>query len=285
MDFVREILGETGPVTAAQTEAASRLKSIVLQAFLATIENGLPLSASGFCTDTSFGESSILRAKGMGLLTGLSLDSSPSSWDVDSEVWDYSNKLEVPMIAVRVHYSHDGKHLEKKRLLDKLSALSKICRSEEKKALLVEIAPPLTRSKDENDAMMVHIIETAHNFLDAGVDASIWAIPPLYDATMATAAVSVFYIDDRSPDVFFSIGSEPLTGKVKSGARKSDLQIAELAARVEGVTGIFVGPGTYYQELVGLYQEEMTEKTAVTRITKRLTQIWNRYSNVAPVTE
>ena len=293
LDFCREIVGTEDRPTASERERAASLKKAVFEGLLCAIENGVPKSQSAIWADPDLGEGVLLRARAMSLHAAVSVER-PGHGKTDlgdpTKAWDCATRLDAGTLAARIRYNPSDTLLAREVAQERLRSLAEKCRNGGR-SLLIEIAStPTARQIEENGgedtARAVVILETMRQLQDSGVEPSAWAVEPPTNKRAASAIAAQAHLDDRNGiRVLFVVGAEPEPGRGGRGLTRSEREVAEMAARTPGVSGVLVGPGAYYNALLSLHQGHSVQEDAVQSIGKTINEIWAVYLRAAARSE
>jgi len=257
IDLISEVLAPTGQPTAADREQAANLKRVVFDGITTAVENGLAKSSIGLWADSDLGESVLLRAKAMALTTASSPQSGTHSL----------NRLNLDYTAVQLTLNPDGPEVGRKELLERLKIVSDKAR-EESKPLMIELDSIPTSTQVEmygglSSARAMLVIMSIQQLQDAGVHPSIWAFEPADDETFTEAITAQAHVDDRDNKVLLVVAEGLSAGQIGNELSQSEKNIISLAARIQGVSGVLIGPGAYYRHLVQLNQGIIKRDEAV----------------------
>jgi len=267
VDLCAEVLSTTGEPAAAEREQAANLKRVVFDGITTAIESGLAKSSVGIWADSDLGESVLLRAKAMSLTTASSPGSGLNSL----------GKLNVDYTAVQLTFNPDGPKVASVELLARLKIVSDKAR-DESIPLMIELDTVPTTTQIEmygstSDARAMSLLTAIQQLQDAGVDPAIWAIEPAEDDVFTAAIAAQAHVDDRTGKVLFVVSGELADGQVGTGLNENDKRVIHLAARTHGVSGVVVGPGAYFRQLVQLNEGIIERSEAVDAIAAQLNDI------------
>lgn len=271
VDICSEVLATTSEPTAAEREEAANLKRVVFDGITNAIENGLPKSSVGLWADSDLGESVLLRAKALSLTTA----SSPGS-GVNS-----LGRLNVDYTAVQLSLNPDGPEEARKELLERLKVVSDRARAESI-PLMIELDSVPTATQVEmygshTDARAMLLLMGIQQLQDAGVEPAMWAFEPAGNDAFTEAIAAQALLDDRNCLVLLSVAGELSTGRIGNDLTTSEIKTTELAARTTGISGVLIGPGTYFRHLVQLHEGIIERGEAVNVIAKHFRDIGQIY--------
>ena len=293
INFCRELVGAGAEPNAAERNDAARLKTIVFNALKKSIESGLPKSHVAIWSDADLGEGVLLRSRAMSLTTAVAADrrteEGPSELS-PTRAWDLATRLDSDFAAVRLNYNPDSPHHVREQVQDSLFRLSRKCRSGNR-GLMVELtATPTRRQIDKTggyeEARTMVLLESMRQLQDAGVEPSVWAFEPPADRRAAAALAAQAHIDERyGITVLFTVGSEPDPSDDSSYPSRAEDDMASLAARTLGATGILVGPAAYFAQLARFQRGLMSEEEAVDNIARRFQSLHRIFSDARATSE
>jgi myo-inositol catabolism protein IolC len=284
-DFVADLVGDraTEP-SAASLEQAAELKGIVLAAIATAIEDGLPKSNLAVWSETTLGEASLLRARGMSVTTIASVERpGPQHFRFHSalEFTESLHRIGATYAGARINHNIEGDLAESEAHLRSLRRLSEISRTEGP-PLILELCIPPTRSQMKNlsgveewmnDFRPAVLLETLRTLQDSGVEPAIWAFAPPLDPIAASAVTAQAYTDDRvDTRVLFTVGTDP--DQDEAGMER----VIGLAARTDGVSGLVLGPAIYASSLAPYIAGETTRDEAISAICERVGAIASQYA-------
>ena len=267
VDLISEVLATTGQPTAYDREQAANLKRVVFDGITTAVENGLSKSSIGLWADSDIGESVLLRAKAMALATASSPQSGTHSL----------SRLNVDYTAVQLTLNPDGPEEGRKELLEKLKVVSDQAR-EQSKPLMIEIDSIPNSTQIEmyggfSSARAMLLIMSIQQLQDAGVHPAIWAFEPADDETFTAAITAQAHVDDRDNTVIIVVAGGLAAGQIGNELSQTEKNVISLAARTLGVSGVLIGPGSYYRHLVQLNEGIIERDQAVEVIAAQLGDI------------
>lgn len=281
INFCRELLGANGEPTAAERNEAARMKSVVFTALNRAIESGLAKSQAAVWADSDLGESVLLRARGMSLLAAVSADQRTEGGSSElspSRGWDVATRLDSDFAGVRVNYNPDSPRHIREQAQDTLFGLSRKCRAGNRGLLVELIASPTRRQIDVTggyeEARTMVLLESMRQLQDAAVEPTVWVFEPPADRRAASALAAQAHLDERTGvSVLFVVGSEPDPSDESDYPTRSEEDMATLAARTLGVTGMLIGPAAYFAQLARMREGLITEDEAVEQIGRRINSL------------
>lgn len=278
INFCRELVGANGEPTADERNRAARLKSVVFNAIRKAVESGIPKSQVAVWSDSDLGEAVLLRGRAMSLLTAVSSDQRTEGGSSElspTRGWDVATRLDSDFAGVRVNYNPDSPRHIREQTQDNLFRLSRKCRAGNRGLLVELIASPTRRQIDRTggyeDARTMVLLESMRQLQDAGIEPATWVMEPPADRRAASALAAQAHLDERyGIQVLFVVGSEPDPSDESDYPTRAEEDMTTLAARTLGVTGILIGPATYFAQLAQLNQGLISEDEATERIARRI---------------
>jgi hypothetical protein len=267
VDICAEVLATIGVPTAAEREHAANLKRVVFDGITTAVENGLPKSSIGLWADSDLGESVLLRAKAMSMTTAASPGSGNHSL----------GKLNVDYTAVQLTINPDGPSDARSELLERLKVVSDKARDESIPLMIdLDTIPNATHVEmygGVSEARAMLLISGIQQLQDAGVDPAIWAFEPADDDIFTEALAAQTHVDGRDSKVLLVISGELAAGHVGNSLKETDRQAIRFAAHTNGITGVLVGPGAYFRNLVQFNAGIVSRDAAVADIASYLGDI------------
>jgi myo-inositol catabolism protein IolC len=198
--------------------------------------------------------------------------------------WDAATRLDSDFAAVRLNYNPDSPRHVREHSQDTLVRLSRKCR-DGNRGLLVELTATPTRRQIEKTggyeaARTMVLLESMRQLQDAGAEPSTWVFEPPVNRRAAAALAAQAHLDERfNISVLFSVGSEPDPSDGSTYPSKAEEEMAALAARTLGVTGILIGPAAYFSHLARLHQGLASEDEATDAIARRIHSLYRIFSD------
>lgn len=278
INFCRELVGSNGEPTASERNQAARLKSVVFTAMRRAIESGVPKSQLAIWSDSDLGEAVLLRSRGLSMLTAVSADQRTEGGSSElspTRGWDVAVRLDSDFAGVRVNYNPDSPRHIREQSQDNLFRLSRKCRSGNRGLLVELIASPTRRQIERTggyeEARTMVLLESMRQLQDSGVEPAAWVFEPPMDRRAAAALAAQAHLDERyGIQVLFVVGSEPDPSDEGDYPTRAEEEMATLAARTLGATGILIGPAAYFAQLAQLQQGLITEDQAIERVARRI---------------
>jgi len=267
VDLCAEVLSSSGEPTAAEREQAAKLKRVVFDGITTAVENGLAKSSVGLWADSDLGESVLLRAKAMSMVTASSPGNGESSL----------GRLNVDFTAVQLTLNPDGPATAREELLERLKVVSDKARAEST-PLMIEIDSVPTATQVQmyggfSDARSMLLLMAIQQLQDAGVEPAIWAFEPENDPTFVETIAAQAQLDDREVNVLLSIAGELSPISAEISPIESDRSTVKMAAVTPGITGVLIGPGAYFTHLVQFNEGDIKRDEAVDVIANHLNDI------------
>jgi myo-inositol catabolism protein IolC len=251
----------------------------VFDGITTAIERGIAKSNIALWADSDLGESVLLRAKAMSLITA----SSPGNGA------HYLGKLNVDYTAVQLSFNTDDPEDARKELLERLKIVSDKARIESIPLMIELDVVPTTAQIDMYgnfaDARSIMLLTAIQRLQDAGVDPAVWAIEPPSDDVFTAAIAAQANLDDRSSKLLLVISGQLVTGQIGSEIRDTEKQVIRVAARTLGIAGVLIGPGAYYRHLVQFHEGVIKREEAVAVIAEHLGDISNIFENSRTASE
>ena len=267
VEFCRDLLSSGDVPTAAEREQAAMMKRVVFDGLLKAIEYGVQKSELGLWADTDLGESVLLRASAISMMTAVSPRKGKHSL----------KDLNVDYTAVQLTLNPDGPEDARKELLRRLKFISDRAR-EELAPLLIELnsiptAPQVEMYGGANSASGVVTLMAMQQLQEAGIAPAIWAFEPpqneIFTGTIAAQAT----LDDQECKVLLVVDASLSPDNIDSSAITNESNVVELAATTLGVSGVLIGPGAYYRQLVQLNNGLIERGQAVESIASYVTNL------------
>ncbi len=293
INFCRELVGATGEPTAAERNQAARLKSVVFNAMRRAIESGLQKSQAAVWSDSDLGEAVLLRGRALSLLTAVSADQRTEGGSSElspTRGWDVATRLDSDFAGVRVNYNPDSPRHIREQAQDNLFRLSRKCRGGNRGLLVELIASPTRRQIERTggyeEARTMVLLESMRQLQDAGVEPSAWVFEPPADRRAASALAAQAHLDERyGISVLFVVGAEPDPSDKSDYPTRAEEEMAVLAARTLGATGILIGPAAYFAQLARLQRGLISEDEAIERIARRIHSLQRVFSDARSTVE
>jgi myo-inositol catabolism protein IolC len=286
IDFCRELVGASPEPTAEDRKNAAALKTTVFNGIKRAIEFGLPKSHAALWADPDLGESVLLRARAMSLITAVSADRRSGEPIADlspSRAWDMATRLDGDYAGIRINYNPDSPRHVREHAQDILYRLGRKCRAGSR-GLLIELTASPTRRQIEKtggyeEARTMVLLESMRQLQDAGVEPTAWAFEAPNNRRAAAALAAQAHLDERyGISVLFCVGSEPDPSDRSTYPDREEEEMATLAARTLGVTGVLIGPRAYFSSLARLQRGLIGENEAIEAIARRFHSLFRIFS-------
>lgn len=181
--FIRDLLGFSGQLTAAQKKRVSEMKRVVYEGF----EHSAPKKQQeqyAILADDEYSGSILRDARKAGYRTAMPVEKSGQhEFSFDSPQWkERIKKANTSIVKVLVRYNPSGDKLENRRQLRKLKQLSNYCRELRKPLLFELLVPPTTKQVNRYplrmyDAMLrPELVAQAIKEIQKEVSVDIWKI-------------------------------------------------------------------------------------------------------------
>ncbi|MDA1278953.1 MAG: hypothetical protein O3B95_02790 [Chloroflexi bacterium] len=268
VDLCAEILKAEGEPSAADREAAADLKRIVFEGVMTAIENGLAKSSVGVWADSDLGESVLLRARAMSMISV----SSPGSGA------HTLGKLNVDYTGIQIALDPDSPKEVLSELLGRLKIVSDRAR-DESMPLLIQLDAVPTSAQIEMygsvaEAKSVMLLMAIQQLQDVGVEPSIWAFEPGADDTYTATFAAQARLDDRAnTKVLLAASVDLAAGQVGSAPPETEKHVVRVAAHTPGIDGVLIGPGAYFRQLVQFSEGLIDRGEAINAIASHLNDV------------
>jgi 5-dehydro-2-deoxygluconokinase len=268
VDICTELLeAPPGQPSAAAMQRAAELKGVVFAGLMNAVEAGVPKSQAGFWAESNIGEATLLRARAMNLKTAVSIERPRTAEFQLEDALGFATtlkRLAATYAAARVTYNPDGDTSANQSQRLQLRRITEICRSDGPRLMLeLNVGPTESKSRP---ALLVRAVR---DLQDAGIEPHVWVFEPPMEPTAAATIVAQAFVDDRRPVVLFSVGND---SAMEPRSPVHD-DIAWLAARTTGVSGLVIGPAAYYRYLAGYASGDSTGDAAIAAISDRFRRL------------
>ncbi|MBM3958503.1 MAG: DUF2090 domain-containing protein [SAR202 cluster bacterium] len=283
VDICTELLNSSpGQPSAADLERAANLKGIVFDGLTDAVEKGVPKSQAGLWTESVIGEAALLRARAMSLTTAASIERTRIAEFQLEDALGFSETLKrvaASYAAARVSYNPDGDMAANQSQRLQLKRVSEIARSEGPR-LIVELnvipnAEQASAKQWERQLRPALLVQAVRELQDSGIEPHVWAFEPPMDPTAAATVVAQAFLDDRRTTVLFTVGNDA-TMEPRSPVHDD---VAWLAARTAGVSGLVIGPAAYYRYLASYVSGDVTRDSAVGSISERFRRLCSLFND------
>lgn len=277
VDICTELLeAPPGQPSAAAMERAAQLKDIVFGALMNSVEAGVPKSQAGLWSESNIGEAALLRARAMSLKTAVSIERPRVAEFQLEDALGFATtlkRLAATYAAARVSYNPDGDISTNQSQRLQLRRITEVSRSEGPRMLLELNVSPTDEQREaggkngswERQVRPALLVRAIRDLQDAGIEPHIWAFEPPMEPTAAATIVAQAFVDDRRPAVLFAVGNDAAM-EPKSPVHDD---IAWLAARTTGVSGLVIGPAAYYRYLASHVSGDLTRDATLAAISER----------------
>lgn len=285
VDICTELLNSSpGQPSAADLERAASLKGIIFDGLTDAVEDGVPKSQAGLWTDSVIGEAALLRARAMSLTTAASIERPRVPEFQLEDALGFSEMLKrvaASYAAARVSYNPDGDIAANQSQRLQLKRVSEIARSEGPRLLVeLNVTPTAEQAAGkhgswERQLRPALLVQAVRELQDSGIEPHVWAFEPPMDPTAAATVVAQAFVDDRQTMVLFTVGNDA-TMEPKSPVHDD---IAWLAARTAGVSGLMIGPAAYYRYLATYISGDVTRESAVNSVAERFRRLCSLFND------
>lgn len=278
VDICTELLeAHPGQPSAAAMERAAGLKDVTFAGLVNAVEAGVPKSQVGLWSESNIGEASLLRARAVNVRTAVSIERPRVAEFQLEDALGFSNtlkRLAATYAAARVSYNPEGDIGSNQSQRLQLRRITEISRNEGPKLMLELNVHPTEAQLEagsklgswERQVRPALVVRAIRDLQDAGIEPHVWVFEPPMDSTAAATIVAQAFVDDRrSATVLFAVGNDSAM-EPKSPVHDD---VAWLAARTTGVSGLVIGPAAYYRYLASYVSGDSTRDTAVAAISDR----------------
>lgn len=294
VDFPRDLLGvDEGEPNAAQLERAAHLKGIVFAGLAEAVEAGLSKSEAGIWADTHMGEAVLLRSRGMSVVTVASVERPRAREFQFEDALGFAERLksiDATYAGARVRYNPAGDPANNESHRHKLRRLSEICRSGGPNLLIELIVMPIDDQVKEvggyaaweSEIRPVALVQTIQELQDAGVEPDLWVVDPPLDPTTAATVAAQAHVDDRTDTgMLFLVGGDQSITLQESGHD----EIVRVAARTAGVTGLLIGPSTYYDSIARYNDGKIGREQATREVAANVGELVSLFTRARKTSE
>jgi 5-dehydro-2-deoxygluconokinase len=281
VDICTELLeAAAGQPSAAAMQRASELKDVVFAGLMNAVEAGVPKSQAGLWSESNIGEAALLRARAINLKTAVSIERPRVAEFQLEDALGFAaalKRLAATYAGTRVFYNPDGDVGANQSQRLQLRRITEISRSEGPRLLLELNVLPTDEQREaggklgswERQVRPALLVRAIRDLQDAGIEPHVWAFEPPMDPTAAATIVAQAFVDDRQPALLFAVGNDSAM-EPKSPVHDD---IAWLAARTPGVSGLVIGPAAYYRYLASHAGGDLTRDAAVAAISERFRRL------------
>jgi 5-dehydro-2-deoxygluconokinase len=271
--FQTKMFGWKGDLTAEQTAQVAAAKQVVYDGFKAALKGGVPESKAGILVDEQFGKAILADAAKHGYNSSCPAEKSGQD-EFDFEYGeDFGKHIEAmnpTFCKVLVRYNPEGDATSNANQVARLKRLSDYLHSHGRKFMFELLVPPepaqLERLGGDKKAFDTKLrpqlmVQSIHNFQDAGVEADVWKIEGLDSAEDCKKLVAAAHRGGRDK-----------VGCIILGRGEDDVKVREwlkVAAPVNGFIGFAVGRTTFWDPLVDMRAGKITRDAAVAEIARR----------------
>lgn len=244
-------------------------KKLIYKAFLKAIEIKIPKQEAAILIDEEFGDEILKDAKEKGINILLTVEKSGQK-EFDFEYKDFKTHIEKynpSFVKVLIRYNPDDSLELKRRQQEKLKLVSDFCLLKNYKFLLeVLVAPSEEQLKKTNGDKLIYInqerpflaakvIEELQNF---GIEVDVWKLEGTENSKGYEEIVKSATKGDRA-----NVGVVVLGGGLD---KKTVEEWMERARNVRGIIGFAVGRTVFWEELIFLKKNRLTEEEVVSKI-------------------
>jgi 5-dehydro-2-deoxygluconokinase len=272
--FQTKMFGWKGTLTSDQTAQIAATKQVIYDAFVSSLESGVPRDKAGILVDEQFGAAILRNALAHGYSTACPAEKSGQD-EFDFEYGDdFGKHIELfrpTFCKVLVRYNPEGDRALNTRQASRLKRLSDYLHEKSESRFIFELLVPaeteqLNRLKGDKKRYDVELrprlmVETIEELQDAGVEPDIWKIEGL----------------DRHEDCKNVVAAARRGGRGKVGCiilgrGEDDHKVHEwlaTARQVPGFIGFAVGRTSFWEPLMRWRANQITRQQAVNDIAAR----------------
>ena len=287
LNFLAEILGSGGPVSALKQQEASKLMDLLASAAIATCGDDSPNTELAFWTDLPIGETALLQAKSSGVMVGIS-GNTPQGAPLNHEaVLATAQHFAADFVGIRVDFNPEFGQLKRQLIEHGLTTLVNSCRDADVPTLLELYGEPTLEQVracgTESAAQLMIVTKSLEELTRVGVEPTVWALGMLQHQEALEASIGMFHLDGMFRHLLLSVGRDPFTAGYRNAVLQQELihlsQMTDDKKTVSnlppGTHGLIVGPAAYFDHLVNAYANSITYQEAVEGVKHRLLMAMN----------
>jgi myo-inositol catabolism protein IolC len=264
--FIKMFGYDARKITPQITAELADYKHIIYEAFLKSLEAGVPKDSAAILVDEGFGTKILEEAKVAGITKILTTEKSGQDeydFEYGEKFGDHIDKFKPEYVKVLVRYNPEFEKQMNRRQLERLKTLNDFCKNNNYKFLFELLAIPThdqksTGNYDTEERWQV-MCDSIKEIQVAGIEPDIWKLEGLESKAQMESVVEVARANGREH-----------VGIVVLGRGESDEKVRlwlSAGADIKGVIGFAVGRTVFKQALLDhkdkkLTREETAEKIA-----------------------
>lgn len=255
-----------------KTNMLADYKHVIFEAFLKSLQKGVPKEKSAILVDEQFGAKIHEEARAQNITHILTIEKSGQE-EFDFEYGDkfaeHIKKFKPEYVKVLVRYNPESDRTLNERQCQRLKTVSDFCKSNGYKFLfeLLAIATPAQlnqvggdQEKYEQTLRWQVMVDSIKEIQSRGIEPDIWKIEGLNDLTQMQAVVETARREGRSEVGVVVLGRGESEEKVKIWL--------SVAAKIPGVVGFAVGRTVFKQPLIDLHQTKISRDECSQKISE-----------------
>lgn len=247
-------------------------KHVVFEAYLKSLEMGVPKEKSGILVDEQFGFKIHEESEAMGITHILTVEKSGQDefdFEYGDKFGEHIERLDPEYVKVLVRYNSSGDAALNQRQSDRLKIMGDYCKSKGFKFLFELLAIPTKdqlaecgddKEKYEQGLRYQVMIDTIKELRSRGIEPDIWKIEGLNNIDQMKAVINAARADGRDDVGVIVLGRGESEEKVRVWL--------SVAAKIPGVVGFAVGRTIFKQPLIDLHEKKISREEAAEKIAK-----------------